>query len=288
MQRFKSVCLGAAASFAVVSALFGCASTPPPKELKDARAAYQAAASSPGAVRAQADVAEARQALGRAEAAFDDDPTSDTTRDWAYIASRKAGSARAKANALTALDDQRQAAVELGQLRTLQAKQDADQKKDLQGSREALASEKQARAAADQRTRDAFATIAGMKAAESERGLVLTLSGSVVFANGKSVLLPASHARLTEAARALKEDGRSITIVGHTDSVGSEESNQKLSQARAEAVRTFLVSQGLSADKVVAQGAGESQPIADNKTPEGRANNRRVEIVLHREGAATP
>src|SRR6185369_14983622 len=110
--------------------------------------------------------------------------------------------------------------------------------------------------------------------------LVLTLSGSVLFASGKSVLLPMALTRLSEAAKALKEDGRSITIIGHTDSQGSDESNQKLSVARAEAVRKYFVTQGLPGDRVKAEGAGESQPIADNATPEGRANNRRVEIVL--------
>ena len=87
------------------------------------------------------------------------------------------------------------------------------------------------------------------------------------------------------AARALKEDGRSITIIGHTDSAGSDAANQKLSEARAEAVRTYLVSQGIPADHVKSEGAGESQPVADNKTPEGRANNRRVEIILQNPAA---
>jgi len=274
----KMFCLALTA--ATATTFLACASTAPPRELKDARVAYQVAASNPGAVRAQADVADAKRSLDRAEAAFADDPSSDMTRDLSYIASRKASSARAKTNALTALEEKKAAAVELTALRAEQAKQQAAQRGELADSRSQLASERQARVAAEQKTRDALATIAGMKAADSDRGLVLTLSGSVLFATGKSVLLPSAQTRLGEAAKAMKEDGRSITVVGHTDSTGSDELNQKLSLARAEAVRAYLVKQGLPADHVKAEGAGEGQPIADNATAEGRANNRRVEIIL--------
>jgi outer membrane protein OmpA-like peptidoglycan-associated protein len=261
--------------------LAGCASTPPPRELQDARTAYQLAASSPGAVHAQPDIVDAKKALDRAEASFKDDATGDETKEWSYIASRKAGSARAKANALTALDQNRGAANELKNLQAQQTQQMAAQRAELENSKGQLASERQARVAAEQKTRDALATIAGMNAVQTDRGLVLTLSGSVLFATGKTALLPAAQTRLSDAAKALKEDGRAITIVGHTDSVGSDESNQKLSLARAEAVRTYLVTQGhLATDKVKAEGAGETQPVADNNTPEGRANNRRVEVIL--------
>jgi outer membrane protein OmpA-like peptidoglycan-associated protein len=278
MERFtKLLCLTAAAALA---GAVGCASTPPPRELQDARAAYQAAASSPGAVRAQADVVDAKKSLDMAEKAFADDPSGDATRDWSYIASRKANSARAKANALTVLEEKKVADAELTALKAQQAQMQVAQRGELESSRSQLSSERQARVAAEQKTQDALATIAGMKAVQTDRGLVLTLSGSVLFATGKSALLPASHARLDEAAKALKEDGRSITIVGHTDSAGTDEANQKLSVARAEAVRAYLVKQGMASEKVKAEGAGESQPIADNATPEGRANNRRVEIIL--------
>jgi outer membrane protein OmpA-like peptidoglycan-associated protein len=115
---------------------------------------------------------------------------------------------------------------------------------------------------------------------------VLTLSGSVLFATGKSTLLPTSKGRLNDVARALKEDPRSITIVGHTDSQGADEMNMKLSQARAESVRTYLTSQGVPADRVRAEGLGETQPVVDNGTAEGRANNRRVEIILENAAGA--
>ena len=77
----------------------------------------------------------------------------------------------------------------------------------------------------------------------------------------------------------MQEDGRSITIAGHTDSVGSDEMNKALSLKRADAVR-YLVMHGMAPDRIKTEGAGKSQPIADNATPDGRANNRRVEIIL--------
>lgn len=269
MERFKKSLIFTAGTLLTL----GCASTPPPRELLDARAAYALAASSPGAVRAQADVVDAKLSLERAEGSFSDSPSSQATVEWSYIALRKAESARAKTNALAALEDKALASAELKNVR-------AQMQQELAAGRGEVASERQARANAEQKTKDALATIAGMKATQSDRGLVLTLSGSVLFATGKSVLLPAAQTRLDEAAKALKEDGRSLVIIGHTDSAGADDMNQKLSLARAEAVRSYLVKQGVASDHVKAEGAGESQPIADNATAEGRANNRRVEIVI--------
>jgi outer membrane protein OmpA-like peptidoglycan-associated protein len=110
---------------------------------------------------------------------------------------------------------------------------------------------------------------------------VITLSGSVLFATGKSELLATASARLGEVADALADQPeRGITVVGHTDAQGDDSYNLKLSERRAEAVRTYLISRGIAADRVKAVGRGKTEPIADNNSPEGRANNRRVEIVL--------
>src|SRR5690606_11347460 len=117
---------------------------------------------------------------------------------------------------------------------------------------------------------------------EEQRGLVITLDGAVLFTTGKSTLLPIAETKLAKVAEVLQEqdDSKKIVVEGHTDSVGTEQNNLKLSQARADTVRTFLVSRGIKPERISAVGKGESQPIADNKTPEGRANNRRVEIVV--------
>jgi outer membrane protein OmpA-like peptidoglycan-associated protein len=102
----------------------------------------------------------------------------------------------------------------------------------------------------------------------------------VRFDNNKATLKPESFPVLDKAAVGLKDWGDiKVEIAGHTDSVDSDEHNMKLSQSRAETVRDYLVSKGISADRLTAKGYGESSPIADNKTEEGRATNRRVEMM---------
>lgn len=77
-------------------------------------------------------------------------------------------------------------------------------------------------------------------------------------------------------------DVQSIKVIGHTDSQGTDEYNQKLSERRASSVVAFLLNQGLTPDKLTSQGKGESEPVADNDTEEGRAQNRRVELHIQR------
>jgi outer membrane protein OmpA-like peptidoglycan-associated protein len=116
---------------------------------------------------------------------------------------------------------------------------------------------------------------------EDARGTIVTLSGSVLFPSNKATLLPAAETRLNDVSDALMSTKeRSITIEGYTDSRGSDDTNIALSQRRAEAVRSYLVSRGYEGDRIQARGLGKSQPIASNDNAEGRANNRRVEIVL--------
>jgi outer membrane protein OmpA-like peptidoglycan-associated protein len=112
--------------------------------------------------------------------------------------------------------------------------------------------------------------------------VVITLSGGVLFASGKYALLNTAMTKLDQVAAALKaQDGdKRMVVEGHTDSQGSDATNQPLSQNRATAVRDYLVSKGVSADKISSIGLGSSRPITDNATPENRANNRRVEIII--------
>jgi outer membrane protein OmpA-like peptidoglycan-associated protein len=112
--------------------------------------------------------------------------------------------------------------------------------------------------------------------------MVITLSGGVLFASNHSDLLPSAQAKLNDVAAALtKQDTESkINVEGFTDSQGDASYNQELSQRRAQTVRDYLVSRGISSDRVTAQGFGLTRPVADNASPEGRANNRRVEIVV--------
>jgi outer membrane protein OmpA-like peptidoglycan-associated protein len=122
---------------------------------------------------------------------------------------------------------------------------------------------------------------------EEARGLVITLNGSVLFATGESTLLPIAKDRLHEVALALIDNsGSKIVVEGHTDAIGSQSRNEELSRRRAEAVRDYLVAEGIEVHRITAIGVGPNRPIADNKTPEGRANNRRVEIVVQRDSSA--
>src|SRR5690606_35095717 len=116
---------------------------------------------------------------------------------------------------------------------------------------------------------------------EEQRGLVITLDGAVLFTTGKSTLLPIAETKLAKVAEVLQEqdDSKKIVVEGHTDSVGTEQNNLKLSQARADTVRTCPVSRRIKPERVGAQGKGESRPSADNRAPDGRAHDRRVEIV---------
>ena len=107
----------------------------------------------------------------------------------------------------------------------------------------------------------------------------LVLEG-VNFDNDMATLRPEAIGILDRAAIALKEWGSvKVEIGGHTDSVGTDEYNQALSERRAYAVRDYLISKGVAADRLTAKGYGESKPVADNGTAEGRFQNRRVEMV---------
>jgi outer membrane protein OmpA-like peptidoglycan-associated protein len=105
---------------------------------------------------------------------------------------------------------------------------------------------------------------------------------NIFFATGSARLLNTSNKALNEIAKIMKEDTNlKLDIDGHTDNVGSETSNHTLSHNRANSVKAYLVKQGVDESRLVAQGFGESRPIADNKTATGRAKNRRVEMKLH-------
>lgn len=107
----------------------------------------------------------------------------------------------------------------------------------------------------------------------------------LLFAFDSAKLDPADKAKLDTIVARLRNEAPSarLSVTGHTDSVGSDAYNLKLSEKRAKSVADYLVTSGIPADSVLSVGgAGESQPVADNKTAEGRALNRRVEIVIHR------
>jgi outer membrane protein OmpA-like peptidoglycan-associated protein len=287
----------------------GCAhSFPPPRELVEARAAYARAEKGPAAQMAPARLKLAKQALNSAELSYGAAPESEV-RDRAYIAVRRAEAAEAEAEADMARQRRERALRELASLSGVhaekaraelaaagvqinQANQQAmserqradEQSRRAQEANTNLETERQARAQAEAQARQAMAELERMANVKREsRGLVITLSGQVLFVTDQATLLPAARTSLDSVVAALKgvtpETGK-VVIEGHTDSTGARGYNLELSQKRAQAVRDYLVSHGVPGDLLTTQGLGPDRPVANNRSPEGRANNRRVEIVI--------
>ena len=264
-----------------------CAATTPTPELISARQAYERARTDPSAALVPDSVLSAKQSLDKAEAVHEKDPQSDKERSYAYVAQRRAELAMTLGeNARTKQQAEAASAhyVELqDKLRTSAVAQLGAERNQVNQLGTQLA-QTEARAA---RAMESLNKIAQVK--EEARGMVITLSGQVLFVTGKSELLPAARDQLDQVATALKDqaDVKPMVVEGYTDSVGSEASNLKLSKDRAESVRAYLVSKGVPADKITSVGKGKADPVASNDTPEGRANNRRVEIVVAGGGART-
>lgn len=109
----------------------------------------------------------------------------------------------------------------------------------------------------------------------------VTYAADAFFDFDKSVIKPEGKAKLDDLVGKIKDINLEVIIaVGHTDAVGSDSYNQKLSVRRSESVKAYLVSKGIEKNRVYTEGKGEKQPVADNKTAEGRAKNRRVEIEV--------
>jgi outer membrane protein OmpA-like peptidoglycan-associated protein len=129
--------------------------------------------------------------------------------------------------------------------------------------------------------------IKDMQARVTDRGLVLTL-GDVLFASGAANLNSAGNGHLDKLAIFLNRYGdRTALIEGHTDNVGGEDYNLGLSQRRAEAVKSYLVGQGIHSTRLSASGMGKGSPVADNGSATGRQQNRRVEVIIENSRVST-
>lgn len=130
--------------------------------------------------------------------------------------------------------------------------------------------------------RDTTYIIEKVKDSNNLDAIKLVMGNSVLFQTGKSSLSAAAEAGLSKVAYNLKQFPETdVTIVGYTDNTGSEAVNQKLSLERAQSVMNYLISQGIPADRLKAEGDGWNNPIASNATAEGRAQNRRVELYIY-------
>jgi len=290
-----------------LAAFVGACATATPVELSNARVAYNRASAGPAAQLTPSDLHKAKVALDQAEQSFSADEDAQKVVDLAYIAERTAQIAEAHAITAAAQKSESKAKQEygdkqadmakktLGTLATTreelsraelgkaqQAQQTAAEKAAREESdRKAAASEQKA-AESDQKAKDANDALAKLAAKEEERGMVITLSGSVLFRSNDAMLLPAAQTRLDQVAEALVAKGQNVVVEGYTDSKGSQTTNMNLSQRRADSVRSYLVTRGFPSEKIQARGMGPDRPVADNTSSEGRANNRRVEIVISR------
>ncbi|MBK0397566.1 OmpA family protein [Limibaculum sp. M0105] len=135
----------------------------------------------------------------------------------------------------------------------------------------------------DQQQRDLERELAGTGADVYQQGdaLYVRLPENVTFQTGSAVLQPGFYPIISDVAQTLQQYPQSyVEVIGHTDSTGSESFNLQLSERRANTVATELRARGITPTRVTSFGVGESQPIASNATPEGRAQNRRVEIRI--------
>jgi outer membrane protein OmpA-like peptidoglycan-associated protein len=122
---------------------------------------------------------------------------------------------------------------------------------------------------------------------EEARGLIVTLPGNIYFDVNKSDVKPSMRARLTEIAKALATvPNQRVLVEGHTDSDGTSEYNLQLSRLRSASVRSLLIAGGVAPERIESQGYGETKPVATNATTAGKAQNRRVEIVIEGMAAA--
>jgi outer membrane protein OmpA-like peptidoglycan-associated protein len=244
--------------------MIACGSAPT-SQLVDARKAYDEAEHSPAREHAPGDLAEARVALDRAEDAHDKDPGSAREIRLSERAERKARAAEEHGDALA---DRHNTALAAKSEERREVVTDADAHPTKQEARHADAA------------LQSLAQVASVK--EEPRGVVVTMSGALLFPNGEKTLSPIGRQNVDRVAHALAEQPKDSTfqVVGYTDNTGSDKENQELSAARAHAVADRLTEAGIDSSRISADGRGEADPIASNDTREGRASNRRVEIIV--------
>jgi len=252
MASQKSVILGVA-----LLALSACASseTSTPA-LVQARQSYTAAANDPAVARnAAQELLRAEDALRKAEAAAAEGASETEVNHKSYVATRAS-----------------QIAMETAALNT---------------ARDTVARADMARGTAVLQARNAELErqLRELEAQQTERGLVMTL-GDVLFSTGRADLTAGAEARMDRLATFLQRNpNRTIRVEGYTDSTGSSQTNLRLSEQRAAAVREALVTRGVNPGRIVTQGFGAARPVASNSSDAGRQANRRVEIVISEDGS---
>jgi outer membrane protein OmpA-like peptidoglycan-associated protein len=279
-----------------------------PVDLQQARKAIQLMDRYEAEKYAQAPARDARVALGQADDAYEGrvGKKGDVPELSRRTIALAAEAVRAAVKQIEAQKAEEQEAKRLSDLAQKQAETEAERSArlkteadlaEVQKQREALKVEvarvqtekKQVEADREQIRRDRDAIAARLSGAlgkvasteRSGRGLVVSLSGGILFETGKSALKTDAKVSLAKLAGILLMiPNTNIQVEGHTDATGSEEKNAKLSLERASAVKEFLKSQGVEEARMSAKGLAATKPVAPNDSPDGRAKNRRVEIVV--------
>jgi len=263
-------------------ALAGCVSTPKPNAaLESARTAVQAAQADPNVGKyAALDLEAAKKELEVAEAAAAHHDDAGVNHP-AYLAAQTARLAQARATAKA--DDARVAAGQ-GERDKIQL---AARTRDVDNAKMATNTALGQRDQATEQAARLQAEVDQLKATPTPRGLVLTL-GDVLFDTGKAQLNPGSARKLDQLAQFLTDHPeRRVQIDGFTDSVGTDSYNQDLSQQRADAVKSALITRGIDRSRIGSQGYGKGFPVANNVDSGGRQLNRRVEVVIGGENGAS-
>lgn len=260
-----------------VAIVSGCGSTPQNSSLTEAHRNYNNAQTNPQVTNMAAlELKEAGNFLEKANAALKNRENDATVNHLAYMANQQVAIARETA---------RGKAAEL-------AVTNAGGKRDqiLLEARTAEADESKRQSASDQMLiAEQARQLRELNAIKTERGLVITLS-DVLFHTNMAQLEPNGMRTVQKLADFLRQyPQRRVLIEGHTDSTGSHDYNQELSDRRAHSVRMALIDSGVSSDRIASQGYGEAYPVASNNTAASRQLNRRVEIILSDEnGTVTP
>jgi len=256
--------------FATVAAVLGgCASTPQSNgELEQARSQVQALSAEPLAQQAAAhDLDAARASLSQADAALAQHKPPEVVDHLAYLARRHADAGQARVDEASARQEMASAQDERNRILLSARTQEAQNAKAQAQS-------------AQQQLADAQRQLQDMQAKQTERGMVITL-GDVLFDTNKATLKPGADQRIERLASFLQNNpNERLIIEGYTDSTGSEEYNEQLSQRRAQSVADALTAKGVPASRFETIGRGEALPVASNSTPAGRQQNRRVEVVF--------
>jgi len=263
--------------------LAGCSMTPDRNaRLEDARSSYRYAQDDPQVARLAAlELKEAQDALAKANSAWTQREDPAKVDHLAYVAQRKVAIAQETARRKGAEASVSQSEAERAKIQLAGRTEEAEKARQeaARAQQSAEASQQQAQNA-EMRARQLEAQLAELNAKKTERGMVVTL-GDVLFDTNRAQLKPGGVREVQKLATILGQNPqRKVAIEGFTDSTGSEERNQELSEQRANAVRDVLIGMGIRPDRITTRGYGKSLPVASNATEAGRQLNRRVEILL--------